>query len=49
VATACALAALNVVVDAWAAMPAGTDLVPLLEEAIVTLRDGPLRHHAASA
>jgi len=42
VATACALSALNVVMDTWAAMPPGTDLIPLLEEAMATIKAGPL-------
>jgi AcrR family transcriptional regulator len=47
VATACALAAINVVVETWASMPAGSDLIPLIEEAIATLRNGPLPDRAS--
>ncbi|WP_243407079.1 TetR/AcrR family transcriptional regulator [Frankia canadensis] len=49
VATACALAAINVVVDAWASMPPGSDLVPLVDEAMAALRAGPLRVCSAGA
>jgi AcrR family transcriptional regulator len=43
VAAASALATLNVVLETWATMPAGTDLTPLLDSAIAELGSGPLR------
>lgn len=42
VATGCALAALNIVMEAWATMPAGTDLAPLITSAMAALKAGPL-------
>ncbi len=42
VATGCALAALNIVLETWAAMPAGTDLAPLINSAMAAVKAGPL-------
>ncbi len=42
VATGCALAALNIVLETWAAMPASTDLAPLINDAMAAVKAGPL-------